>query len=469
VIRATLFRLLLISAIGFIGTLGTLGGVLISSIILGLLFQKNPVLPLVGFLLLFIVHTSNASVIPGKVVVSQLRFVFLALFASRAVFLEFPLLNSSARRIVIRFVIPVAIFALVAAFTSLAAGYHVLIALLKILQFLVLIFALSVFFARCQSRVDELHLWTFAVILFYVVSGWILLLAAPQIGYRYHEPTGMLLFQGVTSQPQGFAVLIGLSGTYLFVSFDVRDRIQRRVILLGVFAAIGLLWFTRSRTGMIGLFATTWLFYGLGLFIFLARALQYGNTKVRKAWMLPLSVFVAGFCYLMLFQQEVLFKIIFERLMKWSSNGDGIDLSGILSSRMPVIAWSWSEFMDNPLFGVGFGVERGSDFLAKSSLLSAPSEKSFWPTAILHEMGIAGGLTFLGLLFSLYRFGFVRRNFKYCLFLTSFLTFNLGEYNLFSFGGVGAFGWFLTLLLVLPQASTVPREPNVSNDILRAG
>jgi hypothetical protein len=104
---------------------------------------------------------------------------------------------------------------------------------------------------------------------------------------------------------------------------------------------------------------------------------------------------------------------------------------------------SWEAFLASPIFGEGFGVEKSAKFVESAGLFTAPSEKCFIPTAILHELGIIGAAAFIYLLFSVTIWSWRYRYINFIFLLYAFILVNFGEYIFFSIGGAGCLGWLI--------------------------
>jgi hypothetical protein len=115
----------------------------------------------------------------------------------------------------------------------------------------------------------------------------------------------------------------------------------------------------------------------------------------------------------------------------------------IVGSRAALIELSWRNFIDNPLFGIGFQVAKTEAFAQTATLFTAPAEKGFLPTAVLEEGGLVGTTAFVLFLFFFIRELVRERNVPGMVALLTFLATNLGEVSIFSPGGPGAFGWVM--------------------------
>lgn len=112
------------------------------------------------------------------------------------------------------------------------------------------------------------------------------------------------------------------------------------------------------------------------------------------------------------------------------------------SSRGPLIAEMWKDFLKEPIFGSGFGLPGSSKRLevaydpATGLPTAAPVEKGVLPLSVLEELGVVGFVAV-----GVWVWGGIRRSAvggltSFMVVLTCLLT-NLGEATLFSPGGMG--------------------------------
>jgi hypothetical protein len=120
---------------------------------------------------------------------------------------------------------------------------------------------------------------------------------------------------------------------------------------------------------------------------------------------------------------------------------EGLDTTQILSSRKALIELSWQNFQENALFGIGFGVAKTEAFVRTATLMTAPAEKGFLPTAILEEGGLMGASTFVLFLFMFIQQLVRERNIAGLVTFVAFIATNIGEVTILSPGGAGSFGW----------------------------
>jgi hypothetical protein len=122
---------------------------------------------------------------------------------------------------------------------------------------------------------------------------------------------------------------------------------------------------------------------------------------------------------------------------------EALDADRIVGSRAALVALSWQNFQENPLFGIGFQVAKTQAFVQQATLFTAPAEKGFLPTAVLEEGGVMGAIAFVLFLTLFIRELVWQRNVPGLVGFMTFLATNFGEVSIFSPGGPGAFGWVM--------------------------
>jgi hypothetical protein len=102
------------------------------------------------------------------------------------------------------------------------------------------------------------------------------------------------------------------------------------------------------------------------------------------------------------------------------------------------------------VFGIGFGTDLSYEFQARATWFTAPTEKSFMPTAVLEETGIVGFCLIYVFIFALLLFLFRTGNMPGLLAFIVMLVLNLGEMMFFSFGGLGSLVWvYISGILII--------------------
>lgn len=449
-IGGVLIKTVLVASFYAVATVGTPGVLFAIGVTFALLAMRGAVYPLVASLLLMLLVVSNSLIVDRPVNFSLVRIVFFAAFVMRAFLNEFPKLNVSQkaalRSISSCFLFIFSIFLV----TSLAGGYYFHISFFKLVQFLSILMALLVFVFRVGRKIETIKEWILAALVAVLLGSWAILFVNPALGYKLHEPTNTLLFQGLINQPQSLAVFLSMFAIFAFQLITSRARYMPLVVLLSILAVLAMLWMTRSRTGalgLVGILSAVYVLGAIGVNVF--EKAKSGRRVGSASYFTLIALALAGVVFIFLFADPAVISGLLERILKWSKDSGGLNLDNIISSRVSVIDESWSEFLKSPLIGIGFGVERSDDFIASATLFSAPSEKSFWPTAVLHETGVLGLVSFLAFVTSLISFGVNNNRNYFVVMIVAFLVFNFGEFNFFSLGSIGYFCWFLIL-------STVP-------------
>lgn len=251
---------------------------------------------------------------------------------------------------------------------------------------------------------------------------------------------GVVLFSGITNQSQALAPI-----TACLITFTLADMIfvMKRKTMLHIILLVICGWMlfkTRSRTG---LFATA-----VGVTFVLIYAPQKIKVSERVKRTIKRLAAVGLTCAFIV----VVFGEVSNRMVtKWILKTNDIEAvkaergfeEGLTGSRQRLIQESWDEFYMNPMFGMGFQVNWGSQelFGDQGFVMSAPVEKGLLPMTILGEGGIVGSIAFVIFLIGFY-VGCHRRHYIITIVMfTTFLATNIGEATFFSPGGIGGILW----------------------------
>jgi len=336
-------------------------------------------------------------------------------------------------------------FCLVAGVCSIVNGYYVSISMLKLATFWFGVSGILSAVEVLRKRQSDLTEWFVAMAAAITLLGIYSRFAG--IGYnmlteRFRDK-GLFngpLYHSNALGPFAVTVVAFLACTWLY------GRYKNRWICLVL--AVFLIYFvtlTRSRTSAFSLI--------LGLlsgYICSLTAVRKLGTRLRRNLS---SGSVFGYATALLMVVVVgdtltsgrLYRSVISFTNKGGNEGTGkIDLTQVLQSREALISQSWELFKRHPITGIGFQVSYDDEFRKKATLLSAPIEKGFLPTAILEETGILG--TFFFVVFILGFLGYLigQRNIPATTVFLSVLFTNLGEVSLFALGGPGQLGWILT-------------------------
>jgi hypothetical protein len=154
------------------------------------------------------------------------------------------------------------------------------------------------------------------------------------------------------------------------------------------------------------------------------------------------------------------FIIKYENGAGWYGSDNALSSEALMASRQGQIDMLLSGIKQSPITGISFGTSTDPLFVAKATLLSAPTEKGFLPLAVLEETGIIGAFFFTVFLFCMLRYLIVERNLPALGVFVAFLAANLGEMMFFAFGGQGGFMWLLVAGAILLGDRCVIRAPS---------
>lgn len=192
-------------------------------------------------------------------------------------------------------------------------------------------------------------------------------------------------------------------------------------------------------------------FAGIIICFILVMFLSLFLQKFRNDILIILkNKYILFFILMVVFAAPALFakQFISDFLLK-SSEYDSFNFSDVfMASRGKFIYISYLNFLDNPFFGIGFGIPSILDFSRITFdpifgvPISAPVEKAFLFTALLEEIGIFGLLAFFVfyIKYSIFLYKKINSIFPHILFF-SILTLSIFEYYFFSMGTLGSFNW----------------------------
>jgi hypothetical protein len=275
------------------------------------------------------------------------------------------------------------------------------------------------------------------------------LLLIPAIGFLRNS-TG---FQGVTSQPQGFAVLYApLVAYYVMRTIETGSLSLLRWVAMSVGAA--LLVYSLSRTGvgacLIGL--------SLGLLVWWRARAAHGFGLWFWLGAGAAAMVLAGVGYL--FRGEILAAV--SAFLLKGVEGD-LNAETLVTTRTVVVLAGWANFMSYPFFGIGFGIPTVPELLEVTTsssfgvALSAPFEKGNGFVQVLEETGLVGAALLVAFLVSLARGSGLMRNASAMALVVAALATNLGEATIYSLGGIGLAQWAYVMLGMTLQQP--PRQP----------
>jgi hypothetical protein len=344
-------------------------------------------------------------------------------------------------------------FGIFTAMGTLINQYFVIVSLLKLGVFLIGAYVVLAGPFSMRIRHDVLTLWFFSAAVFIVVGS--VIIYPTDIGYFKDTEVmgrlGLTLFCGMLNHSQTFGVGLVMIYVYILSLYLFSNFPLRRWLPLMLLSIIGLSYLTDSRTSLLTIVGASVL--GVFLFSFVRYQAKVLNL-FQRLWVLILVAGLAVCSYTV--KQFYFSDAPFQAITKFVSKnrGGGLSLEEFTSGRDLIASASFKRFLDNPVFGIGFGTDLSYDFQSRATWYTAPTEKSFMPTAILEEAGLVGFCFIYAFIATLLLFLYRTRNIPGLLALIVMLILNFGEMMFFSFGGLGTLVWVYlcgTLLIGDPR------------------
>jgi O-antigen ligase len=442
----------LTTAFMFVNKGGAVGNGVFFLVIAGMMCA-GPMTAWMGFSCAVMALTLNTAFVAKTIAFTFSRVLSIALFSARFT------LGGNLSFLRTSPYIAMTTFCLVAAGCSIASGYFTHIALMKVLVFWVGMTGFFAFLSTMrQRRIDTTEWFVSQAAAVVMLSVLALVLGVAQNFKGPVATHGLYNFAFYHSQTAGpiFAlIMVYLTCVFLFAGH------RNRWICIPLFAclAYGIV-LTRSRTGVGTLVA--------GVTVLTTLALAWGRGR-RFAIRLNVSrtMIAAGFVAIAV--GAVLYDVgtngsltarIRMFIAKSGSDVEEIVAEDVLSSRTGLMTRGWQNFRQSPLVGIGFGVSTDQFFRETATILYAPVEKGFLPTALLEEVGVLGTTAFAWFVVAMFRTLVRARNIPGVAMFASLLVLNLGEAGLFALGGHAAFMWLFVLggILLGDRCTTAVRS-----------
>lgn len=337
------------------------------------------------------------------------------------------------------------LFIAVSVVLTIMTGYFVHISLLKLLNYTTVT---TVVFAEAEiqrARRYDFAEWFLTLITATLILGF----AALPLGIAYNAKSfvqggALSFFNGPFYHSNALGPFSALMATYLACVF-LFGRYRNRWYCAALF--VGLLTFMRwsqSRTAFAALI--------VGLLVMLAATFFLR----RRGWMVlrmntRRSMLLAGVAGLVIgayMADGVTGGTISKKITGFinkSQNTAELSTRDLFYSRGGKIQTSWGNFLESPWIGIGFEVAKDEAFARTATIVNAPVEKGFLPTAILEQSGIIGTFFFVLTLISFLGYLVVNLNVPGVVLFLTFLTVNCGEVMYFGVAGHGALGWLIVL------------------------
>ena len=434
------YQALLIIGMLFINKAGP-PGTAVFYVLMFWMVAKSPESAFKAMVIGMLAIAANTAICPKTFLMAPGRLLLLAV-ASMRFFADLQTQGKSLFRY--KYYIAFNLFCLVAGLCSVANGYYINISLLKLATFWIGVSGILSAVEVLRKRQSDLTEWFVAMAAAVTLLG----IYSRVAGIGYNMLAERFADKGLFNGPLYHSNALGPFAVTLvafLTSASLYGKYKNRWICLVL--AIFLIYFitlTRSRTAVFSLIIGLLLGYTCSL-----TAVRKLGTRLRRN-MSAGSLFGYATALLMVLvvgdtlTSGRIYRAVVSFTNKGGDENSGIDLKQVMQSRESLINQSWELFKSHPLTGIGFQVSYDEEFRRKATLLSAPVEKGFLPTAVLEETGIFGTLCFTIFIVSFLGYLIGQRNIPATTVFLVVLFTNMGEVQFFALGGPGQLGWILT-------------------------
>lgn len=343
-------------------------------------------------------------------------------------------------------VVTLTIYCVVAGACSLFSGYYVHIALLKLLNFWTGATAILLGTEILRRRHADITPWFVSLLYVIVVMG----CAAIALGqsynfmaYRYGDMApASSLFNGAFLHPNCHSSFAAPSATFLLAATIYGHYRNRWLTGLGAVVLFVFMAISQSRSSVAAGIAGALV---LAAYARPARASGGRLLRVnvrRGAMVVAAAIAFFGIAVADISSGGKITSQVVAFVNKGGKSED-IDANQVLKSREGKIAESWSNFVESPVYGIGFQVAKTEYFQRNATLFTAPAEKGFLPTAVLEEGGILGASAFLLFLITFVVALLRSRNVPALAVCASVFVSTIPEVSIFAMGGAATFMWAL--------------------------
>lgn len=323
---------------------------------------------------------------------------------------------------------------------SIMSGWYTHIALLKLFNFWISMTAIWLGMTVLRARRIDLSEWFVALITAACAFGVLAIITGAANNFQRGDLHVDSAFVGAFSHPNCHALYASLFITFLSsVGLYSHYRYRWLVVPLIGLWLLFMAW-SASRTSFVAVIPALLVLAayaspvrsrsGRRLRSTLSRGVLLGGVVMGVLGLVVVDLTSGG----MISQRVIAFVNKSEKL-------DTLEAAAILRSRQGLIDHGWTNFLENPVFGIGFQVATTEAFVRTATLFTAPAEKGFLPTAVLEEGGVFGASFFVIFLGTLVTSLIRERNVPGLAVFAAMLAANLTEVSLFAPGGMGLFGW----------------------------
>lgn len=384
----------------------------------------------------------NQFFVPKSIVWSPARLALTAFCAGRC-FLD--VVGSKPAIRLPGYVWSLTLFCATSAVCSILSGYYVQIALLKLLNFWTGASAILLVTEVLRRRKIDMTPWFVALCWTIVLFGVAAILLGQANNYQLYRglseaQAANSLFNGAFLHPNSHSSFGGPSVVFLLAA-ALFGRYRNR--WLPIVAAAVLLFFmvkSQSRSSLASAVS------GILVLVMYASPVKRLGAKLlrarvrRSALVITLGVGLIAGAVVDLALGGSLSRQVVSFINK-SSASEKLSTEDVMKSRQGKIAESWQQFLESPIYGIGFQVAKSDYFRQNATLFTAPAEKGFLPTAVLEEGGVLGATTFVIFLVSLISSLMMSRNVPGLAVLAAVLVSSTPEVSIFAMGGAGTFLW----------------------------
>lgn len=431
---------LLIVALVGVNKLGALGNVVCLAC-LSVIAVQSVAGALKAMAILSLVIVGNPFIVEKSLVLTFFRFPVFGLAGARILYEMLRYRPDLLREAHLNALL---VFGLVCVLLAPINGYFVSVSILKAVLFTFGAYVILVGTELNRSKMSDLTVF-FTAVIGYVVLGTYAtfplgishIIGLAETGYAMAH-AGLA---GITSHQQSLGSFLALSAVFSF-SLAAFAKIPHRWLLVCLLiGSAPLLYMTLSRTAVGTALLSLLLVVGAAPFVVRRQKAMFNRFKPIPWLAGGLLAFITIFIYDMATDGSISQEALDFALKGLAGRVYTIQAEDFAATRLGLIEQSWSMFLTSPWTGINFGTSTSPYFIQNASLLSAPTEKGFIPTAVLEEVGIIGASFFLVFLFLMFRKLYLEENILGIALFGGFLIQNFGEMMFFSFGGAGLFSW----------------------------
>jgi len=334
-------------------------------------------------------------------------------------------------------------FCFTSAVCSVLSGYYVHIALLKLGNFFAVTTATLLAVEVIRRRRIDMTPWFVACIGTIVAIGLVSIPLGQStnwLRYRGLNDPGGASFNGALLHPNSHSSLaapafIFMVATNVYSTYRNRWICKWMAVVLAVFMV-----FSQARASIVASAV------GLAVIILYARPTRAWHgwrlkVHVRRGTLIGVAVAaIAGLAVADVSTGGAISRKVIGFANK-STNQESLDTGQVIKSREGLIALSWENFLNSPIYGIGFQVSTQEYFKQNATLFTAPAEKGFLYTALLEEGGVLGTAAF-ALFFVMFVGNLMAtRNVPGLAVFMTLMVATTFEVGIFAMGGSGTFFW----------------------------